>query len=83
VAAHTADRIGSTQSGATDVPSVAEAAFVYDAADGIDAGRSSTVWLRSSNVVVKVVYADHLGSGEPARLHRNALETARVVAAHL
>jgi hypothetical protein len=83
VAAHTADRIGSAQSGVTDVPSVADVAFVYDAADGIDAGRSSTVWLRSSNVVVKVVYADHLGSGEPARLHWNALETARVVAAHL
>jgi hypothetical protein len=81
--AHTADRINSTQSGVTDVPSTADAAFVYDATDGIGSGRSSTVWLRSSNVVLKVVFADHVGSTAATRIHQNAIEAARTVATHL
>ncbi|MGH3374284.1 MAG: hypothetical protein ACRDP6_06065, partial [Actinoallomurus sp.] len=83
VSAHTADKINSTQSGVTDVPDVADAAFVYDVTEGIGPGRSSTVWLRSSNVVVKVVYADLSGATDAARLHQRAIETARTVGARL
>ena len=83
VSAHAADKINSTQSGVTRVPSITDGAFVYDATDGIDAGRSSTVWLRSSNVVIKVVYAEHAGSADAVRVRQNAVEAARTVAGHL
>ncbi|MDN3358071.1 serine/threonine-protein kinase [Actinomadura sp. DC4] len=83
VSAHSADTIDSTQSGVADVPSVADAAFAYDATDGVDAGRSSTVWLRSSNLVLKVVRADHTGATDAAALRGGAVEAARTVAAHL
>jgi hypothetical protein len=83
ISAHTADKINSTRSGVTDVPGVADAAFAFDETDGIDAGRSSTVWLRSSNVVVKVVYADLTGATGAARLRQDAVAAARTVAARL
>jgi eukaryotic-like serine/threonine-protein kinase len=83
VSAHTSDRIHSTQSGVTDVPGTADAAFVYDGTDGIGAGRSSTVWLRSSNLVVEVVFADLTGALGAARLHQNALAAARAVGTRL
>ncbi|GLY90516.1 serine/threonine-protein kinase [Actinoallomurus iriomotensis] len=83
LSAHTTDKINSTRSGVTDLPGVADAAFAFDATDGIDSGHSSTVWLRSSNLVVKVVYADLAGSADAARLHRDAVAAARTVTAHL
>jgi hypothetical protein len=83
VSAHAGDKINSTQSGVTRVPSITDGAFVYDATDGIDAGRSSTVWLRSSNVVIKVVYAEHAESADAVRVRQNAVEAARTVAGHL
>jgi hypothetical protein len=81
--AHAADRIGSTQSGVTDLPSTADAAFVLDATDGLGAGHASTVWLRSSNVVLKVVFADHVGATDAAQVHRDAVEAARTAATRL
>jgi hypothetical protein len=83
ISAHAADKINSTRSGVTDVPGVADAAFAFDATDGIDSGRSSTVWLRSSNVVVKVVCADLTGATDAARLRQEALTAARTIGAHL
>jgi hypothetical protein len=65
------------------LPSTADAAFVYDATDGLGSGRTSTVWLRSSNVVLKVVFADHLDSTDATRIHQNAIEAAGTVATHL
>jgi hypothetical protein len=83
ISAHAADKINSTRSGVTDVPGVADAAFAFDETDGIDSGRSSTVWLRSSNVVVKVVYADPTGATGAARLRQDAVAAARTVGARL
>jgi eukaryotic-like serine/threonine-protein kinase len=79
IAAHADDKIHSAQSAVTDVPATGDVAFVYDATDGIDAGRSSTVWLRSSNLVIEIVYADHEGTVPAAQVHRHALEAARTV----
>jgi eukaryotic-like serine/threonine-protein kinase len=79
VSAHADDRIHSAQSATADVPATGDAAFVYDATDGIDAGHSSTVWLRSSNLVVAIVYADHGGTVPAAQVRRHAIEAARTV----
>jgi hypothetical protein len=79
ISAHADDTIHSAQSGAADIPATGDAAFVYDARDGLDAGLSSTVWLRSSNLVVEVVYADHVGTVPAAQVRRHAIEAARTV----
>jgi hypothetical protein len=83
VSAHADDKLHSSQSGVSDVAATGDAAFVFDATDGIDSGRSSTVWLRSSNLVLTVVHTDDTGASPPARLHQSALIAARTVAAHL
>ncbi|MFB9836525.1 hypothetical protein, partial [Actinoallomurus acaciae] len=83
ISAHGADKINSTRSGVTDVPGVADAAFAFDETDGIDSGRSSTVWLRSSNVVVKVVYADLTGSTGAVRIRQDVVAAARTIGARL
>ncbi|TQM01220.1 protein kinase-like protein [Actinoallomurus bryophytorum] len=83
IAAHAEDKIHSAQSGVTDIPATGDAAFVYDATDGVDAGLSSTVWLRSSNLVVQVVYADHVGTTSAAQVRRHAIEAARTVGGRL
>ena len=79
ISAHADDKIHSARSGAADIPATGDAAFVYDAKDGIDAGLSSTVWLRSSNLVVEIVYADHGGTVPAAQVRRHAIEAARTV----
>jgi serine/threonine protein kinase len=79
VSAHAEDKIHSAQSGVADVPATGDVAFVCDATDGIDAGLSSTVWLRSSNLVIEIVYADHVGTVPAAQVRRNAIEAARTV----
>jgi hypothetical protein len=83
ISAHADDKIHSAQTAVTDVPATGDAAFVYDATDGIDAGHSSTVWLRSSNLVIEVAYADHTGGTATAEVHRRAVEAARAVSDHL
>jgi serine/threonine protein kinase len=83
VSAHADDNIHSSQSAVTDVPATGDEAFVYDATDGIDDGRSSIVWLRASNVVIKVGYAHHAGAADAVRLRQGALQAARAVGTRL
>ena len=77
ITAHQDDAIHSSQSGVTDLPATGDEAFVYDATDGIGTGRTSTVWLRASNLVVKIVYAGESG------VHEGVLAAARDVARRL
>jgi hypothetical protein len=83
ISAHADDKIHSAQSEVTDVPAAGDAAFVYDATDGVDDGLSSTVWLRSSNLVVEIVYADHAGTIPAAQVRQHAIEAARTVGGRL
>ena len=83
ISAHADDKIHSAQSATADVPATGDAAFVYDATDGIDAGHSSTVWLRSSNLVVEIVYADHRGTTSATEVRRRAIEAARTAGERL
>jgi hypothetical protein len=81
--AHVNDKIHSSQSAPTGLPATGDAAFVYNATDGIDSGRSAVVWMRYSNVVVKIVYADETGASTASRLYQGAVAAARTVGAHL
>ncbi len=66
-----------TQSDVTDLPARGDEAFVCDATNGLDAGRTSTAWLRASNLIIKIVYADLAGESTVPALHQGASRAAR------